>query len=247
MAAVTDPVPGPSSTTTGSPLRGTTAASRAASVGELGATAPTVAGLRSTAATKAARCGGKSGMAPSLPAATPYCEVDLRQVAVLARPLSRTDLSKSTLITVVLSRLRHPHAEPCGSAFFCSLHSSPPKHFPESLDLLLTALTNSRVGASGPHFQFPSRRHRSPTAHPTAPRRRPSRHDNRYRGAAAQRGLPLLLGMHASDAEKSALIGHYDQVAGRPSPVGHIAAALAYIADNRRDATAAMRTCLPPE
>ena len=76
MAAVTEPVPGPSSTTTGSPLRGTTAASRAASVGELGATAPTVAGLRSTAARKAARCGGKSGMAPSLPATTPSCEVD---------------------------------------------------------------------------------------------------------------------------------------------------------------------------
>jgi hypothetical protein len=31
---------------------------------------------------------------------------------------------------------------------------------------------------------------------------------------AAQRGLPLLLGMHASDTDKAALIGHYNRVAG---------------------------------
>jgi alkanesulfonate monooxygenase SsuD/methylene tetrahydromethanopterin reductase-like flavin-dependent oxidoreductase (luciferase family) len=30
------------------------------------------------------------------------------------------------------------------------------QHFPESLDLLLGALTKSRVAASGPHFQFPA-------------------------------------------------------------------------------------------
>ncbi|MCA1694715.1 MAG: hypothetical protein LC749_08295 [Actinobacteria bacterium] len=60
----------------------------------------------------------------------------------------------------------------------------------------------------------------------------------------AQRGLPLLLGMHASDAEKGALIGHYNRSASGPSQVGHTAA-LAYVADNQRDATATMRTCLP--
>lgn len=60
---------------------------------------------------------------------------------------------------------------------------------------------------------------------------------------AAQRGLPLLLGMHASDAEKASLIGHYNQVA--TNQVGHVAAALAYVADSQHEAMATMRTCLP--
>ena len=40
--------------------------------------------------------------------------------------------------------------------------------FPESLDLLLAALGEHRVAASGPEFPVPRRRHRSPTANPTA-------------------------------------------------------------------------------
>jgi hypothetical protein len=53
----------------------------------------------------------------------------------------------------------------------------------------------------------------------------------------------MLLGMHASDAEKAALIGHYNRVTNRQ--VGHIAAVLAYVADSQHEAMATMRTCLP--
>jgi hypothetical protein len=49
--------------------------------------------------------------------------------------------------------------------------------------------------------------------------------------------------MHASDAEKAALIDHYNRVTHRQA--GHIAAALAYVADSQHEAMTTMRTCLP--
>ncbi|MGH3515044.1 MAG: LLM class flavin-dependent oxidoreductase [Pseudonocardiaceae bacterium] len=115
--------------------------------------------------------------------------------------------------------------------------------FPESLDLLLAALTGNRVAASGPNFRFPEVE--------VVPRPRTQPHPAIVLAAttaatvelAAQRGLPLLLGMHASDAEKAALVGHYDQLATRQGE--HIAAALAYVADGQQEAMNTMRTCLP--
>ena len=115
--------------------------------------------------------------------------------------------------------------------------------FPESLDLLLATLTGNRVAASGPNFRFPDV--------DVVPRPRTQPHPAIVLAAttaatvelAAQRGLPLLLGMHASDAEKAALVGHYDQLATRQGE--HIAAALAYVADGQQEAMNTMRTCLP--
>ena len=115
--------------------------------------------------------------------------------------------------------------------------------FPESLDLLLAALTGNRVAASGPNFRFPDV--------DVVPRPRTQPHPAIVLAAttaatvelAAQRGLPLLLGMHASDAEKAALVDHYDQLATRQGE--HIAAALAYVADGQQEAMNTMRTCLP--
>jgi len=115
--------------------------------------------------------------------------------------------------------------------------------FPESLDLLLAALTEHRVAASGPEFRFPGV--------DIVPRPRTQPHPEVILAAttaataelAAARGLPLLLGMHASDTEKTTLIDHYNQVATRQ--VGHLAAALAYVADSQREAMDTMRTCLP--
>lgn len=115
--------------------------------------------------------------------------------------------------------------------------------FPESLDLLLAALTGNRVAASGPNFRFPEV--------DVVPRPRTQPHPAIVLAAttaatvelAAQRGLPLLLGMHASDAEKAALVGHYDLLATRQGE--HIAAALAYVADGQQEAMNTMRTCLP--
>lgn len=117
--------------------------------------------------------------------------------------------------------------------------------FPESLDLLLAALTRPRLTACGPHFHFPDV--------DIVPRPRTQPHPDVILAAtttatvelAAQRGLPLLLGMHASDTDKATLIGHYNRVAGTTRRVTHIAAALAYVADSQREAIATMRTCLP--
>lgn len=122
--------------------------------------------------------------------------------------------------------------------------------FPEALDLLLAALTRPRVAAHGPHFRFPG------VDIVPRPRTRP-RPDVILAATttatvelAARRGLPLLLGMHASDTDKAALIGHYDRVAGGTHQGGtrrvtHVAAALAHVADSQHEALATMRRCLP--
>ena len=115
--------------------------------------------------------------------------------------------------------------------------------FPESLDLLLAALSGVRLASSGAHFRF--------SGVDIVPRPRTSPHPDVSLAAtttgtvelAAQRGLPLLLGKHASDTEKAALIDHYNQIATRPR--GHLAAALAYVADSQHEAITTMRTCLP--
>lgn len=117
--------------------------------------------------------------------------------------------------------------------------------FPESLDLLLAALTRPRLSARGPHFRF--------SDVGIVPRPRTQPHPDVILGAtttatvelAARRGLPLLLGMHASDTDKAALITHYNRVAGTTRQVQHIAAALAYVADSQHEAMATMRRCLP--
>lgn len=115
--------------------------------------------------------------------------------------------------------------------------------FAEALDLLLAALTSPRLAATGPRFHFPEidivpQPYTQPrpevivaaTTVPTAK-------------LAAQRGLPMLLGMHANDSEKAALITHYHQLA--PGPRRHLAASLAYVADSHHEALATMRSCLP--
>jgi hypothetical protein len=63
------------------------------------------------------------------------------------------------------------------------------------------------------HTTVPRRRHRPPAANPTPASSWPPPQPPPVE-LAAQRGLPLLLGMHASDTDKAALIGHYNRVAG---------------------------------
>ena len=115
--------------------------------------------------------------------------------------------------------------------------------FAESLDLLIATLTRPRLSAAGPLFHFPEV--------DVVPRPRTQPRPPIVLAAttattaelAAQRGLPLLLGMHATDAEKAALIDHYNQTAIHQ--VEHIGAALAYVSDSQHDAMATIRTCLP--
>ena len=121
--------------------------------------------------------------------------------------------------------------------------------FAESLDLLLRCLTQERVGAAGQHFQFrevpmvpqPRTRPRPPVAVAcTSPA---------TVELAAQRGLPMLLGMHIDDHEKAEMVAHYAKAAraaGRdPDGVNHIATVLAQVADDREQAQRLLQRSMP--
>ncbi|MFB6392857.1 LLM class flavin-dependent oxidoreductase [Polymorphospora lycopeni] len=120
--------------------------------------------------------------------------------------------------------------------------------FAESLDLLL-AWTSGReaVGADGPLFRF-----RPVDVVPRPRRQVPVR--VAATGAAtvdlaARRGLPLLLGMHATDAEKASMLARYAQVAAScghdPATVEHASVHLAHIGDDDDSAGEVVRRCLP--
>jgi len=118
--------------------------------------------------------------------------------------------------------------------------------FAESLDLLLAWLSGTeKVGAEGEFFRFPPvpvipvPRRPVPvwiaaTSEPTA-------------ALAAARGLPLLLGMHATAAEKRRLLDHYREQAtsGLLPAVSHASAHVAYVADTLAEATDALRAAMP--
>lgn len=125
--------------------------------------------------------------------------------------------------------------------------------FPDSLELLLRWLREPRVGAEGPRYSFPEvpvvPRSPEPTDHPevlvacTSPG---------TVALAAQRGLPMILGMHCGDAEKSEMLAHYRRqatLAGRDPAeverVGHVTVGVAQVADTVREARAVLGSTLP--
>nr|WP_189183434.1 LLM class flavin-dependent oxidoreductase [Microbispora rosea] len=123
--------------------------------------------------------------------------------------------------------------------------------FPESLDLLCASLTGGTVAADGEFFRF-----REVTVVPPA-RMRPvvaCTSEGTVR-LAAERGLPMLLGMHIGDEERAKMIAAYDTYAAAGlnaadpnapmGPVAHIGAALAYVADTTERAVREMRESLP--
>lgn len=61
---------------------------------------------------------------------------------------------------------------------------------------------------------------------------------------AADRGLPMLLGMHADDEEKAALTARYVQLAPEAAP-RHVSAGIAHVADSTAEAVATVRAALP--
>ncbi|HEY4410320.1 MAG TPA: LLM class flavin-dependent oxidoreductase, partial [Acidimicrobiia bacterium] len=66
---------------------------------------------------------------------------------------------------------------------------------------------------------------------------------------AAARGLPLLLGLHATADEQRDLIAHYAKVAAEhghdPNAVEHVGTAVCHIAASRVQAEAELRTAMP--
>jgi alkanesulfonate monooxygenase SsuD/methylene tetrahydromethanopterin reductase-like flavin-dependent oxidoreductase (luciferase family) len=107
--------------------------------------------------------------------------------------------------------------------------------FEESLDVFLRA-AGGRVAARGRHFAF-----REVPVVP-APERRPDvvvacgGPASAAVRLAAERGLPMLLGLHADDAEKAATVEAY----GRPAE--HVSTVLCQVGD---DAEAVVREALP--
>jgi alkanesulfonate monooxygenase SsuD/methylene tetrahydromethanopterin reductase-like flavin-dependent oxidoreductase (luciferase family) len=117
--------------------------------------------------------------------------------------------------------------------------------FAESLDLLLAWLRGERVSWSGERFAF--------REVPVVPRAVPppvvvactSPVTERL---AAERGLPMLLGMHVGDADKAAAVRRYADAAARfgtPVDVSHIATGVAYVADSRGEAVETVCRQLP--
>ncbi|MEU3344174.1 LLM class flavin-dependent oxidoreductase [Streptomyces sp. NPDC006700] len=130
------------------------------------------------------------------------------------------------------------------------------KGFPESLDLLVRWLREPSVSASGQRFAF--------REVPVVPR--PSEALTPVPGPevivactsaasvrlAAERGLPMLLGMHIGDEEKAEMVAHWQRcarAAGRPAEeirgAGHVSAGVCQIADRRTDAVETLLKAMP--
>ncbi|MBY8845035.1 LLM class flavin-dependent oxidoreductase [Streptomyces sp. SP2-10] len=128
--------------------------------------------------------------------------------------------------------------------------------FPESLDLLLRWLSEPAVAASGERFSF--------REVPVVPR--PSEALTDAPGPevvvactspasvrlAAERGLPMLLGMHVGDEEKAEMIALWRRcarAAGRPAEeitdAAHVSAGVCQLADRRTDATETLLKAMP--
>ncbi|MFD0317333.1 LLM class flavin-dependent oxidoreductase [Streptomyces flavalbus] len=130
------------------------------------------------------------------------------------------------------------------------------KGFPESLDLLVRWLREPSVAATGERFRF--------REVPVVPR--PSEALSAAEGPevlvactspasvrlAAERGLPMLLGMHVGDEEKAEMVAlwrRHARATGRsPEEVAraaHVSAGVCQIADRRTDAVETLTKALP--
>ncbi|MCX5051103.1 MULTISPECIES: LLM class flavin-dependent oxidoreductase [unclassified Streptomyces] len=130
------------------------------------------------------------------------------------------------------------------------------KGFPESLDLLVRWLREPSVAAAGDRFAF--------REVPVVPRPSESLTDTAGPEVvvactspssvrtAAERGLPMLLGMHVGDEEKAEMVALWRQLAraaGHPADevlgAAHVSAGVCQIADRRTDAVEALTKAMP--
>lgn len=116
--------------------------------------------------------------------------------------------------------------------------------FAESLDLLLAGLSRPRLSASGPTYNFRE------VAMVPRPRTRPhppvivACTSPTTAALAAERRLPMLLGMHIDDEGRRQMVDGYTDQAG-DARVDHVAAVMAYVADTRAEAQRTLRAELP--
>ncbi|MEU0742453.1 LLM class flavin-dependent oxidoreductase [Streptomyces sp. NPDC006134] len=128
--------------------------------------------------------------------------------------------------------------------------------FPESLDLLMRWLREPAVGADGERFRF--------REVPVVPRPAEALTDTPGPEVvvactspasvrlAAERGLPMLLGMHVGDEEKAEMVAQWQRHAracGRPAEeirgAPHVSAGVCQIADRRADAAETLLKAMP--
>jgi alkanesulfonate monooxygenase SsuD/methylene tetrahydromethanopterin reductase-like flavin-dependent oxidoreductase (luciferase family) len=129
--------------------------------------------------------------------------------------------------------------------------------FPESLDLLLRWLNEARVSGAGPRFPFrevPVVPRPDELDEPAGPPVVVACTSPGSVRLAARRGLPMLLGMHCGDEEKTDMVAMWQaeaRAAGiSPEMVAtvgaeHVSAGLVQIADSREDAAETLLKAMP--
>ncbi len=127
--------------------------------------------------------------------------------------------------------------------------------FPESLDLLLRWLREPRVGADGPRYRFrevPVVPRPDDLDAPPAPPVVVACTSPASVRLAAERGLPMLLGMHADDDEKAAMTALWRKAAlearrslEEVNRVCHVSAGVVQVADSEQDGREIMSKAMP--
>ncbi|ARF57450.1 LLM class flavin-dependent oxidoreductase [Streptomyces gilvosporeus] len=132
--------------------------------------------------------------------------------------------------------------------------------FPESLDLLLRWLREPRVGAAGERYAFrevavvprPVEALTDPDTTSCGPPVVVACTSPASVRLAAERGLPMLLGMHCGDDEKAEMVALWRSAAlaaGRDgdevATAGHVSAGVVQIADRRDDAVETLMKAMP--
>lgn len=129
--------------------------------------------------------------------------------------------------------------------------------FPESLDLLLRWLREPRVGTQGDRFSFREvavvpRPDELIDGPPEGPEVVVACTSPRSVRLAAERGLPMLLGMHCGDQEKADMVAHWRAHAlasGHPAErieaAGHVSAGVVQIADRADEAAETLTKAMP--
>ncbi|MFE1953181.1 LLM class flavin-dependent oxidoreductase [Streptomyces sp. NPDC059524] len=130
--------------------------------------------------------------------------------------------------------------------------------FPESLDLLLRWLSESRVAGEGERFGFrevavvPRPAEAIEGTAPAGPEVVVACTSPKTVRLAAERGLPMLLGMHIGDEDKAEMVALWRRCAreaGRDAEeiltAPHVAAGVAQIGDTRREAVETLLKAMP--
>ncbi|RSS82867.1 LLM class flavin-dependent oxidoreductase [Streptomyces sp. WAC06614] len=129
--------------------------------------------------------------------------------------------------------------------------------FPEALELITRWLSEPRVGAAGEHFAFREvavvpRASEALDADAAAPEVVVACTTPTSVRLAAERGLPMLLGMHCGDEEKASMVALWRETAraaGHPpslvAEAGHVSAGVCQLADRTADARESLLKALP--